>query len=324
MALLLGGLVLSGVARGEATDWSVTPLVARGVDPQTAAIFRDLLENALGAHTGGGFRASLAACADVTCAQQVGARLGVGSVVFGALSQLGEKLIVTVTVVDVASGTVRSSQKIAVDRVEDLDAAAERIALAIVSGTGTDETARLGTITAAEVAPDRRREGLGGLGLRVGGLMPLHSNDPADLPGVLIDASYWYETPRFAIEPRVGLRFDANGQEDGFVEVPMDLGAYWILGQGDVAPFIGGGAGLRYLSDRRYRTFTTGEVIVSTHTALSRESAFGLGTFGRVGVLLLRTYSLRVAVTADYNVTFVKINGVQWPTSATLGVGAYF
>ena len=324
-AMVIAAVALSPPAAAqEAGAWAVLPLTARGVEQQTAAIFRDLLESELVGQVRASFVSAARGCGDVPCAAQVGQRLGAERVVFGNMNQLGAKIIINVTVVHAPSGEVLSAQKIAVDRVEDLDAAAERIALAIARGTTTDETAQLGNITAEEVAPERRREGLAGPGLRVGGLLPLQDGYAEALPGVLIDASYWYETSRFAIEPRLGVRFDASGSESGYLEVPMDLGAYYLLAEGDLAPFIGGGAGLRYISDRRYRTFQTGEVIVSTHSALSRESAFGMAAFGRAGVLLFRTYTLRVALSVDYNITFLSVNGAENPRSVTAGIGAYF
>lgn len=322
--LLTTALLAPSAARAADATWAVLPLAARGVDPGAAEIFRDLLQSELSSRTGDQFIMGIRVCADVPCAKAAGDRLGAEVVTFGAISQLGADLIVTVTAVDVATGTIRSSQKITVDRLEDLDDAAERIAAALVSGSTTDSTARLGNITAAEVQPDRRREGEGGLGIRVGALSPIKDGYADGLPGALIDVSYWYETPRFAIEPRVGVRFDASGQPGSYTEIPMDLGAYYLLGTGDLAAFVGGGAGLRYSADRRKRTFTTGDVLVASHDAMNAESAYGLGVFGRVGALLFRTYSLRVALSVDYNVTFVTLNDVLYPQSITAGIGAYF
>jgi len=317
-------MMMSTAAHAQADNWAMLPMVARNTDPQSAAIFLDLLQNELSSRTAASFTAGARPCADVPCAVRAGQQLGADRAVFGSISQLGTDLIVTVTVVDVGRQAVDSSQKITVDRLEDLDAAAERIAAAIVAGSSTEETAQLGNITAAEVAPERRREGLGGLGLRVGGLMPIRDGYADGLPGVLVDVSYWYETAQFAIEPRIGVRFDASGQAGSYVDIPIDLGAYYIAGKSDLALFVGGGAGLRYLADERYRTYSTGSVIVASHTALNNDSAFGLGAFGRVGALLFRTYSLRVALTVDYNITFVDINDVIYPRSITTGIAAYF
>lgn len=325
--MMLGclGLLAPGSASAQSGDWTVMPMTSRGVEPSTAEIFRDLLQGELSARNGAAFKRGGEGCADVPCAVAEGQKLDVGVAVFGALNALGEKIIVTVTVVDVASGQVVSNQKIKVNQIEDLDAAAERIASAIVGGTDTDETAALGNITEQEVKPARRREGQRGFGLRVGGLVPLSDGYADGVGGVLIDTSYWYETNQFAIEPRIGFRFAAAEDERGsYLEIPMDLGAYYLLTRSDFAPFIGGGAGLRYISETRSDVVTTGTVIVTESRRELEDSVFGFGAFARAGLLLFRTYTLRVAVTADYNITFAELNGVSNPQSFTMGLGVYF
>lgn len=314
-----------GGAWAQSGDWTVMPMTSRGVEPEAAQIFVDLLQSELSTRNGAAFKKGEETCADVPCAIAEGKKLDVGVAVFGALNALGEKIIVTVTVVDVAAGQVVSNQKIKVNQIEDLDAAAERIAAAIVGGTDTDETAALGNITEQEARPARRREGQRGFGLRVGGLVPLSDGYADGVGGVLFDTSYWYETNQFAIEPRIGFRFAATDDDRGsYLEIPMDLGAYYLLTRSDFAPFIGGGAGLRYIAETRTETVRTGNIIVTESRQELEDSVFGFGAFARAGLLLFRTYTMRVAITADYNITFAELNGVNNPQSFTLGLGVYF
>jgi hypothetical protein len=295
------------------------------VDPGAAETFRELLQGELTARTGAAFVQPERACADVPCAVEVGGQSKAQVVVFGSLNALGQKLIVSTTVVDAVNGRVASNQKIAVDRLEDLDKAAVRIAEAITLGTNTDETAALGTIVHEEVKPDVRREGARGLGLRVGALLPLGASYANSDPGAVIDFTYWYETRNFAIEPRLGLRFSADDDNgNSFFELPMDIGAYYILGDGDFAPFIGGGGGLRWVSETVQETVLVGSVITTEHQAATDDSAFGFGAFARAGVLLLRTYTVRLALNFDYNVTFVELHDSPTPQSFTAGISVYF
>jgi hypothetical protein len=294
----------------------------RSVDQDAADTFRELLRDELSVRTGSFFKMVDTACQDLPCALEAGQSSDADVVVFGSLSALGSKLIVSVTVADVSGKKAASTQKITLDRLEDLDQASTRVASAITQGTTTEKTAELGTVVHEEVAPDRRREGQRGLGLRVGGLAPL--GDGYGTPGVVMDMTYWFETRNFAIEPRLGLRFSADDGDNSFFEMPMDLGAYYILGKGDFAPFIGGGGGLRWMSESRSETVRTGDVIITESTQRMDDSAFGFGVFARAGVLLFRTYTMRVALTADYNVTFVKLNGNSAPQSFTGGIGVYF
>ena len=316
------GLVSPASAQGE--SWTVLPLNARGVDEGVAETFRDLLQNELSTRNGAAFIAGGQKCQDAPCAVASGAKLGTGVAVFGSMNALGVKIIVAVTVVDVNTGQILSNQKMTVDQIEDLDAAATRIAEAIVTGSTTKETAELGTITEQESRPERRRKGQSGLGLRVGGVAPLTDGYADGVPGVLIEASYWYETSSFAIEPRIGARFSADNDGGSYFELPMDVGAYYIFGQSDFAPFVGGGGGLRLFSERLEQDITLGNVITTTHTDIQNDSAFGFGVHARAGVLLFRTFTMRVAITADYNISFVEVNGRANPQSLTAGIGVYF
>jgi hypothetical protein len=326
VAVLAAGLALCvGASSAWADTWGILPTQGRGVDEGAAETFRELLQGELGNRTGASFVYLEQACRDVPCALEAGRSGKADVVVLSSLNTLGQKIIATTTVVRVSDGEVSSTQKIAVDRLEDLDSAAERIAAAITTGSSTDETAQLGNITHEEVKPELRREGQSGLGLRVGALLPLADGYGGAGPGVAIDASYWYETSGFAIEPRFGVRFTADPEEpNSYFEMPIDVGAYYIMGKGDFAPFFGGGGGLRFLAESRVATVRTGTVITTESETELDDSAFGFGLFGRAGLLLFRTYTLRLGLTADYNVTFVDLNGKTNPQSFTAGIAVFF
>jgi hypothetical protein len=245
-------------------------------------------------------------------------------VVFGSISALGSNIIVSVTVAEVGTGEVVSNQTMTVDRVEDLGRASVRIAEAIMEGTTTKETAKLGTITAEEVEPARRRKGQSGAGVRFGGLAPLTDGFADGAPGVALDFSYWYETNSFAIEPRFGLRFSADDDNGSFFDMPIDVGAYYILTESDFAPFVGGGAGLRFMKEKRSDLITLGSVVEMTNENIVEDEQFGFSAFARAGLLLFRTYTMRLAISIDYNITFVKLNGAANPQSITSGIAVYF
>lgn len=325
LATLLAVLLTTSVASAQ-NKWTIIPLNSRGLDEAVVLTFKDLLQNEISGRNGAEFVdvASDSRCADVPCAKRVAKRVGADVVVYGALSSLGKNIIVTVSVVDAGAGTPLSTQKITVDKIEDLESAAERIARAILGGTTTSETAELGNITNKESKPAQRREGLSGLGLRVGMLVPLGESYGDGTPGLVTDFSYWYEARSFAIEPRLGLRFDTDTDEGRYFEAVFDVGAYYLLGLGDFASFLGGGGGMRILSESRLITRTEGTIMVSTQEQELDDSAVGPSVFARAGVLLFRTYTLRVALTVDYNVTFAELNNRKNPQSMTAGIGVMF
>lgn len=320
-ALLAVAIALPSTVASTQETWTVLPLAARGVHPDDAATFRDLLQLELGSGRDLFFVQGALPCQDDACARGSGEALGADVAVYGMLSALGSEVIASATVVDVRSGRVRSVQRMTVDRVEELDTVAERMAAAIHSGTSTAETAQLGMITSEEAEAEIRREGDSGFGMRVGGIAPFADGYADAGFGVLIDLAYWFETLHFAIEPRVGFRFSTGREDASYFELPIDVGGYYILGRGDVAGIAGGGAGIRFISESRPATFVTGTVVRTSLETVLDDSQWGLGTFGRLGLLLLRTYTVRMAITVDYNITFVELNGFENPQSLTFGLG---
>ena len=326
--LAIGLMMLIGTeAAAQQQSWLVTPITTRGVDSVVGETFKALLENEISARNNAIFMpATGEPCSNSPCAMKQGKESGAVVSIYGALSALGSKIVVTVTVVEVPSGKIASNQRMVVDRIEDLEAVTTRVATAILGGTTTDETAELGNITHKETKPSVRREGSRALSLRLGGITPLGSSYAEAGTGILFYMSYWFETDEFAIEPRLGFRFDSTkeGNERSYFEMPVDLGVYYMLGRGDFTPFIGGGGGLRYIDESRINETTLGTVIPETSTEVLSDSGWGFGTFARAGIMLFRTYSMRLAISAEYNITFMELNGNDNPQSLTFGINVMF
>ncbi len=308
-------------ARAEGDVWAVLALETRSISNADAEAFRTLLTARLGDETGVAFIQPEMSCGGSECAREVGAKLGAGRVVFGRLLALGTKVIANAYVVDVASGQVVQRAEMTVDRVEDLDQAATRIAAALAHGTSPGAEARFGNITAHEAQPPRRREGVRGVGVYLGGAFPV-GTVMSSAPGVQVGLSYWFETERLAIEPRLGLRFSADGP--GWVVFPMDIGAYYLLSTGDFAPFVGGGLGIHYAHERRPETLRVGSALTATNTEVREDGGWGLGLFGRAGLLLLRTYSVRLIASVEYGTTMVDLNGNGFAHGLDLKLGVIF
>ncbi len=320
----LAALLLLATARpaAAADTWCVLAFTARGVDATAVHTFGELLNAELRQQAGVVVITGESTCPDADCAVGVARLADAHVALFGSVGALGSKIVVTAAAADVESGELLCSQRLTVDRVEDLDAAATRLAEALAQRTDVDATARLGNLTAVEEKPARRREGRLGPGLRVGSLAPLSDGYARAGAGILFDALLWYETLDFAIEARTGLRVDADAQEaDSYVEVPLDLGAYWLLGRGDFSLLLGGGAGVRYLAEERVEEVTTGRVIQAHSEALIEDSAWAFGWYARAGVELLRTWSVRLMLVADWNMLLATLHGKANPQSVTLSLG---
>lgn len=304
--------------------WTVLPMSAEGMDPAVAMTFRDLLQAELVGETQHSFVPAPHPCTDNPCAGAAAAHLRAHVVVYGMLRPLGTKTLALVTMVDGRTGQTLAHQSMSVDRVEDLDAVAKRLARSLASGRPPAATAELGTVTHQEEQPELRRGVESSLMFRLGGIVPLGSDGYANLgTGLASDIGVWIEATHFALEPRIGVRFDVAKEERGsYFELPVDLGAYYVFGLGDVAPLLGGGLGMHYLSETRRRQIQLGSSLVSEHNGRLEDGGWGLAGFVRGGLLLGRTYKARLALTVDYNATFVELNGGNVAQSFVFGVGA--
>jgi hypothetical protein len=323
---LLAGALLCAAGPARAADvapWVVLPSAASPDDAQSAGTFRDLL---VGELTSAGAPAPVAAggmeaCRDTACAQKAGAEVGASLVVQSTIARLGSKLVVSVSAVE-ADGSIRSSGRLSALSVEELDTLAARFATAIVSGKAPADTIALGTVTEKEAKAPLRRKGDAGPSLRVGGVLPI--NGYADLGGVGIDAGYWFEGSWFAIEPRVGVHMDVGDDRQDWWEVPAELSVVFLFGDGDIAPFVGGQMGARFLATTVSEKYEEGDFLVTTSERLVDHDGWGFSGGARLGVLFFRTYETRVALSAEYQGTLVDLGRVENPQSLGLGLSVIF
>jgi TolB-like protein len=304
-------------------DWVVSPFVNRGVEEIAAETFQDLFEGELSARAQVAVQRAGAVLREPGEAASFGRDVAAERVVYGSLSALGSRIIVSATVVDPGSGVVLGTARMTATRLEDLEPIAARLAEAIATGKDVDETAELGLITKAESTPKERRKGDHAFGFRLGGVGPISGYSDSGF-GVLIDLSYVYEANDFAVEPRVGFRFSAERSGDAeYFQLPIDIGAYGIVGQSDVAFIGGGGVGIRYHWERRPETIVIGGILTETHRAEVSDDGWGFGMFARVGALFFRTYSVRMAVTLEYDISFIELHEHRYPMALIFGVALH-
>lgn len=264
-------------------------------------------------------------CDNEACAAAVASDARTPRAIIGSLQPFAEKLLVTASIYEAGVGMAQGRYDLIIDTPGDLDVAARRIAGAIADGEDTQSNQALGAITELETEPDRRRQGDGGFTLSMGGLVPIDDTYGAADGGLSVGLGYWYEGRNYALETTIGFRFsaDTSGRRR-FYEVPVDVGAYYLLGLGDVAPFIGLGGGLRWLYTSRPGTIRVGSVISTVNDGEIKDDGFGFGGFARAGLMLLRTYDVRVSVSGRYTVTFRDFNGTRFPQAGLFEVQVYF
>lgn len=314
----------------EGQDWVAAKFKAAGLDPETVTTFETLLHDELRTQLRIRLRLSgdTEPCGNLTCAVPLGKKEGALVVVYGSIAVLGADILVRAGFYDVAADKDIASHKMTVNKVEDLALTAERIASAVAHGRTVEEATALGTVVEKEVAPARRREGDRGLALQLAGIAPLgKAYADADF-GVNIGLSYWFETNDFVIEPRIGFRFSTNRDTKNggvFSEIPMEIAGYYVFTRTDVAPFLGASFGARYGWEEDVLTEKTPTSVLE-ETTIEKVSARGWGAGGtvRVGLLLMRTYAMRVAVSLDYGIAYLEQVHTSMPQSLTFGVSAMF
>ncbi|TVR02965.1 MAG: hypothetical protein EA398_06460 [Deltaproteobacteria bacterium] len=326
--LLLSTLLLVTTATTAHAEelWLVLPLQARGVDAHLADVTTDLLVQDLRARGRQARRAPVDSCDDTACARLALEQLGAQRAVHGTLTSLGERILLNVTVT-APDGRSIDQQRFSVDRPEELDLASSRIVEALVTGRPVGTTARLGSVTTEEARPDTRREAWRGTSLRLHSVHPLGSSMADAGPGLGIDIGYAFEGRHFALEPRIGARWRPSLDDErtgGFLEGVLDLGALWIPGTGNVTPFLGGGAGLRWLRTPWLDSRTLGTILVTEQQERVTDHGFGIGLHTRAGLLLLRTYAFRMSGHAEWSVAFIEARNRSAQHTLSLGVAAHF
>ncbi len=324
--------VSSAVAAQEAT-WTVLPMAPEGVDIAAASTFRDVLESELIAAARARFVPAPAPCFDIPCARYAAQHTGARVVVFGRLRPLGHKIVAQVTMVDGQSGRVLGSANQSADGIDGLDTVARELARRLLAGGPSDlstlepNAAVLPPTAPAPPPPNPAREGSTSASasalLRVGGVAPLRDDAPVQLGmGMAFDLGVWIEGPMFVVEPRTGVRFDArHGDSSSWIVLPFDVGAFFAPDIGDVAPFVGGGAGFRYMTQTRSRDVQIGSVMITEHVGESRASGFDWGMYGRAGIVFLRRQEMHLVLSGDYDVTFLRQEDGSYAKSFLFGLG---
>lgn len=164
--------------------------------------------------------------------------------------------------------------------------------------------------------------------LSAGAIIPFGDGGYGGSPGggMSLDAAIWAELPyNFALEMRVGLRFDLARGDDSYAEVPLDIGMFYTLG-GPVALVFGGGVGAHHIWESRSRTITIGEVIRAETKQVLDDKGWGFGIYGRVGLLIRGRRRGRgsVLISGEINTTFIELNDHKNPTSVVIMAGVLY
>jgi hypothetical protein len=252
-------------------------------------------------------------CYDSQCAMEIGQRLGVDKAVVGSLSRLGEKIIVELRLVDVVSGNVEFSDRMASSTVEDLDTVTKRLATGIATGKPSEKTVEIGAITEMEIREPRRRKNFFTVGGKVGYMFPSGDSWGKANKLLCLDWITWYETPTFMVESIVGWRYQVE-EDNGAYDVPIEFSIFYIPGKSDFTPYLGGGLGIHWVA-----ALPLGENQVHDEDARITNNGLALNVGG--GLMGFRTYDFRFVVDLRYTVVFAELGDQDTHSGISLTFG---
>jgi hypothetical protein len=209
-------------------------------------------------------------------------------------------------------GTRTDSRSLRLDGIEEVVVAAPRLAESLVRGTPVSATAKVDTLVGQETRPYLKEYGETMFGLGIMGFAL-----PGDAwGGYGITAHLRYEAKRFAvgIDVRLGVSSDNDGDSD---LAGVSLGARYFLNEGDIAPFVGGGAGILWLGvEREYEHAATTNPPGSVppyydygYDDRTPLDGSGLAFFGEVGVEFLRMHGSRIDAALRLDAPVFQLSG---------------
>jgi hypothetical protein len=249
-------------------------------------------------------------CDNKKCAAEIGIQMGLDKVIFGAVTKLGEKYIVSAVVVESQTGEIVFSDKVTSATPEDLDVCLSRLVKSIEEGKEVEKTVEVGKITEEEIEKGAKRKkaffSWGG-GIGIGTLAIGYGDAQGDIINYYIGKA-WYETPKFAAEVNSNMgNFLGLGFEDETKEWSFGIALLYFFSTADFSPYLGAGPALKSISTNYF------------------DYDYGLALELIGGLVVFRTYDFRVVIDGRLSTFFNDIEGIDGPHSTlSLGVSVLY
>ncbi|MDD2889907.1 MAG: hypothetical protein PHE49_04605 [bacterium] len=268
-------------------------------------------------------------------------KIGVSYAVTGNIVKLGNKLIISVGLIDRWEKIRIFEDKVTASSIEDLDATIKNLAKALCTQKKISESINVDNITEADAKPKLRRESYSTGGIMLGYIFPMSGSlgkevktmnyypyrvemkgDLRAIPG--IGSYYIYETSYYMGQASGTWYFKGE-------TVFMDIGfsGYRFLSLADISPFVGGGLGMTWGSKVTGVDSSLSWDGLSYNYETHRESFDGMSANVGAGVEFLRTYDFHFLLTLKYTVIFAEGNpngpsiyfGMTYKKSGGGGIG---
>ncbi|MDD5529304.1 MAG: hypothetical protein PHX21_04665 [bacterium] len=251
-------------------------------------------------------------------------KMKVSYAVTGNVVKLGNKLIISVALIDRWEKIRIFEDRLTASSMEDLETTIKRLAEALCKQSKAKENVTVDNITEAEAKPKLRRTSFSTGGVMVGYTFPT----VAGSFGKKVEQTYDYDTYNSIYRvtgnvgpiPSVGLAyiyetsrymgevFGTQNFKDGTEFLSLGFSWYRFTSLEDVAPFIGGGLGMVWGSKvtgvdstEHYDSWDTTYYYRYTE---NRESFDGMLLSVGGGVEFFRTYDFHFLLNVSYNIIF--------------------
>ncbi|MBI4722913.1 MAG: hypothetical protein HY769_07985 [Candidatus Stahlbacteria bacterium] len=254
--------------------------------------------------------------------------LSVSYAVIGNINKLGNKVIISVSVINRWTKSRVFSDKLTSANVDDIETVIKRLATTVCEFKKSGKHVTVETVTAEEARPKLRRTSYGTAGLLLGYIFPFvgsfgkevegdegyyyYTNNELSLKGNVTQMpgggiSYLYETPSYMMEASYRLHQRTQNFYTG-----IEFAGYKFLSLEDFSPFVGGGLGMGWGSkivgiDTNYHSWERWDyegdssyTVYDTSYSYNKKGYDGLSISLGGGVVFFRTYDFHFFVSGNY------------------------
>ncbi len=237
-------------------------------------------------------------CYNKECAAEIGTQMGLEKVIFGSLTKIGEKHIISAVVVESQSGNIVFSDKVTSQTAEDLDVCISRLAKSIEYGKEVEKTVEVGKIMESEVEMGAKRKKAffsSGVGFGMG--TPAVGYGDTDNGTInYFEWKGWYETPKFAAE--VAWYFGSGIGDSDIGEWALGISFLYFMNTTDFSPFLSFGLARKSITLGFY------------------DYSDGLALEAGAGIVVFRTYDFRLVLDGKLSTSFFDVEDAEGPHSS--------
>lgn len=244
-------------------------------------------------------------CYNKECAADIGTRLGLEKVIFGSLTKIGEKYIVSSVVVESQSGNIVFSDKVTSQTAEDLDVCISRLAKSIEYGKEVEKTAEVGKIMESEVETEAKRKKAffaSGLGFGMGTPITGYDDTGNDFINYYVFKT-WYETSKLATELEWYLGSAAQRLDFDLNEWSLGISLIYFFTTTDFSPYLSLGVERKSIAIDIF------------------DYSSGLALQAGGGLVIFRTYDFRLVIDGKLSTAFFDVETAEGPHSS-IRIGA--